>query len=75
MERTERIEVNPNICGGKPVIRGTRIMVRNILGLIAGGYDMERILQTYPEISEEDVRAVLEYAASVIDEEKVISRA
>jgi uncharacterized protein (DUF433 family) len=34
----DRIEINPGICSGKPVIRGTRIMVRNILGMIAGGY-------------------------------------
>ncbi|MCX6638851.1 MAG: DUF433 domain-containing protein, partial [Acidobacteria bacterium] len=38
----DRIEANPAICGGKPVIRGTRIMVRNILGMIAGGYSIER---------------------------------
>ncbi len=75
MERMERIEINPNVCGGKPVIRGTRIMVRNILGLVAGGYDVPRILRTYPELTEEDIQAALEYAAWIIDEEKVISRA
>jgi len=40
----ERIVTDPNICSGKPVIRGTRIMVRNILGLVAGGYTVDRIL-------------------------------
>ena len=68
----DRIEVNPAICGGKPVIRGTRILVRNILGMIAGGYTVERILACYPELTREDVSAALEYAAAVVDEEQVI---
>jgi uncharacterized protein (DUF433 family) len=68
----DRIEVNPAICGGKPVIRGTRILVRNILGMIAGGYTVERILACYPELTREDVSAPLEYAAAVVDEEQVI---
>ncbi|SPF53803.1 hypothetical protein SBA4_5890002 [Candidatus Sulfopaludibacter sp. SbA4] len=42
----DRIEANPWICGGKPVIRGTRIMVRNILGMVAGGYSVDRIIPT-----------------------------
>ncbi len=53
----ERIVVDPQICGGKPCIRGTRIMVKNILGMLAGGYDMEQILHAYPELSREDVVA------------------
>ncbi len=69
-----RIVVDSQICSGKPVIRGTRILVRNILGMIAGGYPLERILQTYPELTREDVQAALEYAADVIDEEQVLSR-
>ncbi|HXG35200.1 MAG TPA: DUF433 domain-containing protein [Bryobacteraceae bacterium] len=69
-----RIEVNPAICGGKPVIRGTRILVRNILGMIAGGYTLDRILESYPELTREDVVAALEYAAHVIDEEQVVPR-
>ena len=70
----ERITADPNVCAGKPVIRGTRIMVRNILGMVAGGYTVERILKDYPEISFEDVQAALEYAARVLDEEQMISR-
>lgn len=68
----DRIEVNAAICSGKPVIRGTRIMVRNVLGMLAGGYSVERILSSYPELTREDVAAVLEYAARVLDEEQVI---
>ncbi len=70
----DRIEVNPAICSGKPVMRGTRIMVSNILGMVAGGYSVDRILTAYPDLSHEDVSAALQYAAKVVDEEQVISR-
>ena len=70
----DRIEVNPEICGGKPVIRGTRIMVRNILGMVAGGYTVDRILAAYPDLTRDDVNAALEYAAQVIDEDQVVTR-
>lgn len=70
----DRIEVNPGICSGKPVIRGTRIMVRNILGMIAGGYTLDRVLTSYPELGCEDVVAAVEYAANVVDELQVIAR-
>ncbi len=69
----ERIVVDPQICGGKPCIRGTRIMVKNILGMLAGGYDMDRILRAYPELSRDDVAAALDYASAVVDEEKVVA--
>jgi uncharacterized protein (DUF433 family) len=69
-----RIEVNPAICSGKPVIQGTRIMVRNILGMVAGGYTVDRITEAYPELTRDDVVAALEYAAHVVDEEQVIAR-
>ena len=68
----DRIDVNPAICSGKPVIRGTRILVSNILGLVAGGYSADRILEVYPELTREDITSALEYAARVIDEEQVI---
>jgi uncharacterized protein (DUF433 family) len=66
------IVADPNICGGKPTIKGTRIMVRNILGMMAGGYTVEKILTAYPELTQEMVLAALEYAAQVIDEEQVV---
>lgn len=71
----DRISVDPKICSGKPCIRGTRIMVKNILGMIAGGYTIERVLEAYPELTREDVTEALNYASQVIDEEKVIRRA
>ena len=70
----ERITVDVAICSGKPCIRDTRIMVKNILGMLAGGYTGERVLEAYPELVQEDISAALEYASRVIDEEKVIAR-
>ncbi len=71
----DRIVVDSKTCGGKPTIRGTRIMVTNILGMVAGGYTLARIIDAYPELTNNDVTAALEYASQVIDEEKVIPRA
>jgi len=50
------IIVDPKICSGKPVLRGTRIMVKNILGMVAGGYNLDRILDAYPELTQEMVK-------------------
>lgn len=66
-----RIEINPDVCSGKPVIRGTRIMVRNILGMVAGGTGIDGVLEAYPELSRDDVVAALEYAADAIDKPKL----
>ncbi len=46
-------------------------MVRNILGMVAGGYTVDRIVESYPELKREDVAAALEYAARVVDEDQV----
>ena len=70
-----RIVVDSKLCGGKPTIRGSRIMVKSILGMVAGGYTVCRITDAYPELTTHDVTAALEYASQVIDEEKVIPRA
>jgi uncharacterized protein (DUF433 family) len=74
VEAMDRIEINPGICGGKPVVRGTRIMVRNILGMVAGGYTVDRILASYPDLEQDDIVAALEYAAQVVDEDQAIVR-
>jgi uncharacterized protein (DUF433 family) len=65
----ERIVVDPRICGGKPCIRGTRIIVKDILGMLASGYAIERILHAYPELARDDVVAALDYASAVVGEE------
>jgi uncharacterized protein (DUF433 family) len=69
----ELITIDPDVCSGKPVIRGTRIMVKNILGMMAGGYTVARIIAEYPELTVNQIAAALEYAANVIDEEQVLA--
>lgn len=60
----ERIEVNPKILAGKPVIKGTRIPVYLILELLAAGYNFKRIMKAYPALKEEDIRAAVEYTVT-----------
>ena len=73
MKAIERIVVDPEICHGKPTIKRTRIMVSNVLSLLSGGYTIAQILEYYPELSEEDVKAAIEYAAAIIDEEIILT--
>jgi len=65
------IEINPKICHGKPVIKGTRIMVTDILSLLAGGYDVKKVLEYYPELTEENVKEAIQYAISALQEEEI----
>ena len=58
MTLSERISINPKVCHGKPCIRGTRIMVANILGQLEGGESWESIKIGYPEITDDDIRLV-----------------
>ena len=58
----ERIEINPLICHGSPVIRGTRVMVSQLLGALSGGDSIETVLADYPSVSSEDLSAVFEFA-------------
>jgi uncharacterized protein (DUF433 family) len=64
-----RIIANPGILGGKPIVEGTRLSVEHILGLLANGVSNEEIIAGYPELSEEDIRAVLAYAARAFQNE------
>ncbi len=64
---TERIELNPRVCNGKPVIRGTRIPVVVILEQIAEGESWESLLAGYPELTREDIQAALLYARAFIE--------
>ena len=61
-EMIKRITINPNIFGGKPIIRGKRIAVEHILGMLAAGSTIEEILEGYPFLEREDVQACLLYA-------------
>lgn len=59
----DRISVNPNVCFGKPCIKGTRIWVSLILDFLANGMSMQEILQEYPHLTQEDIRACIAYGA------------
>ena len=67
----ERIIVNPKVMGGKPVVKGTRITVEQVLKLLAQGLTTEEILKDYPHLSKDDIAAVLLYAAKVASEEEI----
>jgi uncharacterized protein (DUF433 family) len=65
----ERIIRDPAICGGQPVIRGTRVLVRVILGYLAHGEPVDVILRAFPSLTEDDVRAVIAFAAASASED------
>ncbi len=62
----KRIEINPKIMMGKPVIKGTRLTVEIILEKLAYGYSVEEILSEYPFLKKEDIQAALLYASKII---------
>ena len=59
---SERIEINPAICNGRPVIRGTRVGVETVLAYLSAGDDIADILSAHPRVEREDVPACIEYA-------------
>ena len=67
---SERIEVNPKILCGKPVIKGTRIPVYLILELLSAGYDFKRIIKAYPTLIQEDIKAAVNYAVQIVKNEE-----
>jgi len=64
----DRISIDPQVCFGKPCIRGTRIWVSLILDFLASGETQEQVLAAYPQLQPEDIRAALAYAAEVARE-------
>jgi uncharacterized protein (DUF433 family) len=71
MNRFDRITQDPNIMGGKPCIRGLRVTVGAIVGLVASGHTNEEILRLYPYLALEDIREALAYAAWRVEEFEV----
>jgi uncharacterized protein (DUF433 family) len=67
----ERISIDPNVCFGKPCIRGTRIWVSLILDFLANGMSMEELLAEYPQLEMEDIRAAIAYGAEMARERYV----
>jgi uncharacterized protein (DUF433 family) len=71
MSLLERISIDPNVCFGKPCIRGTRIWVSLILDFLANGMSMEELLAEYPQLEVEDIRAAIAYGAEMARERYV----
>jgi uncharacterized protein (DUF433 family) len=69
MDWRDQIKSDPELVGGKPVVRGTRLAVDFILGLLAEGWTDQEILENYPTLTPEGLRAVFAYAAEVLREE------
>ena len=67
----ERVTVNPRIFGGKPIIRGRRLAVEHVLGMLAAGDTPETILSGYPWLEPEDIQACLVYARRLVGHERV----
>jgi uncharacterized protein (DUF433 family) len=73
MTVTDRIEINPRIMLGKPVIRGTRITVELLLRKLGEGATEADLLDAYPELTREDIQAAMTYAADTLAHEEIIS--
>ena len=71
MKKIDRITFNPNIMGGKACIRGMRVTVGTVVGLVASGYSNTDILKAYPYLEEEDIHQSLSYAAWRVEEIEV----
>jgi uncharacterized protein (DUF433 family) len=67
----DRIELSPDVMGGKPCIRGTRVTVGTIVGLLSKGHPQEEILRLYPYVQQEDITQALGYAAWRSEEREV----
>ena len=70
---TDRVEINPSVMQGKPVIRGTRIPVELLLRKLAEGATTKDLLDAYPRLVADDIRAALDYAADTIAHETVVT--
>ena len=63
MSQLDRIAIDPHVRFGKPIIRGTRITVGDVLGFLAGGMSERAVIEEFPQLTAEDIRACLAYAA------------
>ncbi len=73
MNWRDRIVIDPQVLIGKPTIRGSRISVEFVVELLAAGWREEQVLESYPNLSEQDIRACLAYAGELLREEQVYS--
>jgi uncharacterized protein (DUF433 family) len=69
MEWKDKIVTDPEVCGGRPRLKGTRLTVEFLLGLKAAGWSEPQIIENYPHITHEDLKAVFAYAQAIIQDE------
>jgi len=69
---SERIEIHPDICNGRPVVRGTRIAVQSVLEFLSAGDSVEEVLEEYPDLTREDVLACLAFASGLMENGYVV---
>jgi uncharacterized protein (DUF433 family) len=70
-ELLKRITFNPEVFGGKPIIRGQRIAVEHVLGMLAGGASVDELLKYYPSLDADDIQACFVYASRIVGRERV----
>jgi uncharacterized protein (DUF433 family) len=68
---TGRIDIDPTVLDGKPIVRGTRISVTQILDHLASGWTNQDIIENYPRLEIADIQACIQYASKIIDEERI----
>ena len=73
MNYRDHITRNPDICGGAPVVRGTRVTLRTLLASLAEGCDEAEILRNFPAVTKEDLKAVIAFAAASAEEDLPVS--
>lgn len=74
MNYRQHIARDPAVCGGEPIIKGTRVLVRTILASLAEGDSMEEILVDFPTVTKDDVRAITAFAAASAEEDLPLQR-
>lgn len=75
MNYSDHIERKPGVCGGAPVVKGTRVLVRTVLASLAEGASVPEILEDFPTLTEENVRAVIAFAAASAEEDMPVPAA
>ena len=69
---SDRIEIQPDVCNGRPVVRGTRIAVQSVLEFLSAGDSVEAVLEEYPDLTREDVLACLGFASGLMESGYVV---
>ena len=75
MDWKERIVTDADTCGGRPRVKGTRLTVEFVLGLKAAGWSEQQIMEEYPDLSQDDLRAIYGYAQAILQDDSFLPAA